>query len=99
LPLRGDEIRGCWEASALPIEQPAGPAVQFDPTPADLDDDRTPVRRLEFVEVRPAAVATRRRSGAKIKVAAAVAVPADSEAAHVATSTEPRWSLWGDTDP
>ena len=51
-PLSGDEIRGCWEAA---ITQPeALEPVRSRPMPAaiDMDPDRTPVRRLEFVEVR-----------------------------------------------
>jgi hypothetical protein len=50
-PLRGDEIRGCWEAA---IPQPEAPEpVRRRPMSAgvDMDLDRTPVRRLEFVEV------------------------------------------------
>jgi hypothetical protein len=50
-PLNGDEIRACWEAAA----GPAGPSEpgRSRPRPAsvDLDLERTPVRRLEFVEV------------------------------------------------
>jgi hypothetical protein len=93
LPLRGDEIRGCWEASALPAEQPVPPAIRFDPTPADLDDIRTPVRRLEFVEVRSesaaeagagtgveAAPVTARR-GARAKVKTPVGVSGGNAAA------------------
>ena len=53
-PLRGDEIRACWEASAAPSDPPdVGAARRSFRTPSDVDDDRTPVRRLEFVEVRP----------------------------------------------
>ena len=67
-PLRGDEIRACWEAGAAGRRGPA----RADRRPcrrscAPRPDDRTPVRRLEFVEVRstpvearPAAPATRR---------------------------------------
>jgi len=54
-PLSGDEIRGCWEAA---ITQPeALEPVRSRPMPAaiDMDPDRTPVRRLEFVEVRASA--------------------------------------------
>jgi hypothetical protein len=52
-PLRGDEIQGCWEAAIAqpeasePIRRPLMPAS------VDMDPDRTPVRRLEFVEVEP----------------------------------------------
>jgi hypothetical protein len=53
-PLRGDEIRGCWEAAAAPIEDRSVPAARYAPASPDLDDDRTPVRRLEFVEVKSA---------------------------------------------
>jgi len=52
-PLSGDEIRGCWEAAvALPE---ASEPIRRRPMPAavDMDPGRTPVRRLEFVEVGP----------------------------------------------
>lgn len=50
-PLRGDEIRGCWEAAVAPPKVPE--PVRRRPLPAgvEMDLDRTPVRRLEFVEV------------------------------------------------
>jgi hypothetical protein len=53
-PLRGDEIRGCWEA-ALPVPDEPD-AMPNRPMPTSLAapevvPDRTPVRRLEFIEV------------------------------------------------
>ncbi len=53
-PLRGDEIRACWEAAPPPIEVPAAAvtgAARRTSVPLELLDDRTPVRTLEFVEV------------------------------------------------
>jgi hypothetical protein len=47
LPLRGDEIRACWEANPAPSATPEMPAAR-----ASLPViDGTPVSRLEFVEV------------------------------------------------
>jgi hypothetical protein len=56
--LRGDEIRACWELAAELPEAPVAIARQPFPTTPDDDFDRTPVRRLEFVEVAPSAGAT-----------------------------------------
>jgi hypothetical protein len=50
-PLRGDEIQGCWEAAALVPEMPDAARTRPRPAIVDLDLGRTPVRRLEFVEV------------------------------------------------
>jgi hypothetical protein len=87
-PLRGDEIRSCWEAAdatgtsvaALPG---VGPVWPLDP-----DDDRTAVRPLQFVEVTPIPV---RDDGAPNSTADARFVPPVSD-------TEPRWSLWGEAE-
>ena len=53
-PLRGDEIRACWEAAdAALINVPALPGVG--PVwPLESVDSRTPVRPLEFVDVESA---------------------------------------------
>jgi hypothetical protein len=107
-PLKGDEIRGCWEAAAPPIEvssiRPARPA----PTIVDLDYDGTSVRKLEFVEVRTRSVTSRRRSKPRAQTATGgegvepIEVSGPEEAAAeipiAVASTEPRWSLWGDTE-
>jgi len=80
--LRGDEIRGCWEAAVVPPEGPTTPVHRTPPAAPDVDLDRTPVRRLEFVEVgttvavtkstgRRATPATRKRTGALDPVAVA----------------------------
>ena len=66
-PLRGDEIRACWEARAEHAEA-AGRGHPAQRRAADPSEDRTPVRRLEFVEVgierrrRPSRKAGRRTS-------------------------------------
>jgi hypothetical protein len=100
LPLRGDEIRACWEAAA-PL-----PEVT-DPTPrrAVTDDpDRTPVRRLEFVEVPtgPEPHRLRRRNASRSTggrtAPAAADVQGPIEEPVAVGPSEPRWSLWGDTD-
>jgi hypothetical protein len=87
-PLRGDEIRSCWEAAdATGTTVPALPGVG--PVwPLDPNDDRTAVRPLQFVEVTPIPVRDDRvpdpTAGARI-------VPPQSDA-------EPRWSLWGEAE-
>ena len=65
-PLRGDEIRGCWEAAEVPSEEtptPIRPSARIAP---ELVVERTSVRKLEFVEVAasPTQRATTRRVGA-----------------------------------
>jgi hypothetical protein len=56
-------------------------------------DDRTSVRRLEFVPVdEPPEPAPRRKRAAKPAPASATPPPA------APISPEPRWSLWGDLD-
>jgi hypothetical protein len=69
-PLRGDEIRGCWEASATTIETPTPDHEQAAThralPPLNVVEDRTPVRRLEFVEVQTAPAKARRRAAAAV---------------------------------
>ena len=99
-PLQGDEIRACWEASVARPESPelggAGPAgPQFDGL-----EERTPVRRLEFIEVEATPVRSRRRAaGADPATRPASVADGTREAPGPAiTPTEPRWSLWGDAE-
>jgi hypothetical protein len=122
-PLHGDEIRACWESSAAQPEAPEVTGTQPARTQSDRAGERTPVRRLEFVEVQATPVRSRRSMAPAVRTrgpgvagAAAGIVPGavpgsgpgagravDSEdrvgapAAAIAP-TEPRWSLWGDTD-
>jgi hypothetical protein len=58
-PLRGDEIRGCWEAAIVPLEGTTTPVHRTPPVAPDIEFDRTPVRRLEFVEVATTAPVTK----------------------------------------
>src|SRR5215218_6870866 len=88
-PLRGDEIRACWEASPVPLEVVAvgagrRVAPRFDPV-----DDGTPVRKLEFVEVgaRPVTPSRRTRSTAP---AAEAARPTPLESPLPSEPVEPR---------
>jgi hypothetical protein len=111
LPLRGNEIRACWEAAIpIPDEPDVIPSRPVPTTPAApiVVPDRTPVRKLEFVEVgtgrpigegRPA-----RRRASPPEVTAVVASASGASVAAAATDTtklqpgpdEPRWSLWSD---
>jgi hypothetical protein len=107
-PLRGDEIRPCWEAWPDVPEAPAAGIPRSTPAPAASVEDGTSVRRLEFVEV-----ATKRAPSARVAVTAAAATtgvptrlaavldeqtdPASDSAATV-PSPEMRWSLWGDLE-
>jgi hypothetical protein len=100
--LRGDEIRACWEPSGVATEG-AGPSVERR-TPAAVDAGvvRTPVRRLEFVEVGSAPVTTRRTGGSRHRAGAAATTEAETETGVETpvpvVPSEPRWSLWGETE-
>jgi hypothetical protein len=97
-PLRGDEIRACWEASTVTIEvAPAGQARRG-PTPYDPIDDGTPVRKLEFVEVGAAPVTGPRRTSGALAAAAETEVLTPAETPVPVSPGEPRWSLWGDAE-
>ena len=107
-PLKGDEIRACWEAAIAPVEVPATRALRRScrarPT---QPHDRTPVRRLEFVEVQSGLPAragepqgpTRRIAAPDVSTGtAAPTVEPHREPAVAIAATEPTWSLWGDLD-
>jgi len=82
-PLRGDEIRPCWEAAdATSVNVPALPGIG--PVwPLEIDDGRTAVRSREFVEV---------ESGPE-------EIPAPEPIVLSTPPTgESRWSLWGDAE-
>ena len=101
-PLRGDEIRACWESRAEVPEAPAAGIPRSAPTPATFIEDRTPVRRLEFVEVGSLAGSGGRRSRKAAGASVAVAIE-DDVAAEPPNLPEPgppetRWSLWGDLE-
>jgi hypothetical protein len=70
-PLRGDEIQACWEAPAAPAEVVAVRPGHLRPAPTTIDLDRTPVRTLEFVEVKSAPV----KAAARAESAAAETEP------------------------
>jgi hypothetical protein len=97
-PLKGDEIRACWEAGFEPVELPVVSSAATGSVADDGLRDRTPVRRLEFVEVSPGPARARGR------VAGTAAKGAESEVAMAADpapapAPEPTWSLWGDAEP
>jgi hypothetical protein len=100
-PLRGDEIRACWEAATTPIEVvPADPERRLPPAYQPIDDG-TPVRKLEFVEVAATPAKAPLRSPARThsptpEADAAGLTPAQTPAP--VTPGEPRWSLWGDAE-
>jgi hypothetical protein len=69
-PLAGDEIRACWEAAA-PAPEVAPVAVR---PSSESDPARTPVRRLEFVEVRSSVGAAASGAAGGVAVAEPVSV-------------------------
>jgi hypothetical protein len=94
-PLRGDEIRECWESLDPPGATPPPPLTAATAWPLEPGQDRTAVRLLEFVEVRADAAAEARSAGAGSPAGGAVEPPA---ASLLASASEPRWSLWGDAE-
>ena len=97
-PLRGDEIRECWEsldapgAPGTPVRPTLGPAAGW---AVDPGEDRTTVRLRDFIEVR--AEITRE---VVANPAVAAQAPADEllDPMAVAATVESRWSLWGDAE-
>jgi hypothetical protein len=99
-PLRGDEIRGCWEAAIAAPEGTTTPVHRTPPAAPDIDLDRTPVRRLEFVEVgttapparstgRRAPPAQRKRTGVLDPVAVAASSGSGGPAHHAQAIESP----------
>ena len=106
-PLRGDEIRPCWEARPDVPEAPAAGIPRGSSTPAAAVEDGTSVRRLEFVEVAtgarvaPARVAVAAAApGAPPPLAAALDEQPDAapDPIQAVPTPEMRWSLWGDLE-
>ena len=95
--MRGDEIRACWEASAIPTEiVPTDPERRV-PQPFHPADDGTPVRKLEFVEVGSGTSKAPRKAAVTASAAEAeTRTPAEPSAP--VNPGEPRWSLWGDAE-
>ena len=93
---------------AMPVDDPGVPLRRPASTSLDIALDRTPVRKLEFVDIDPTPVRPSRRrvSGGQTGAAGASATTADaavSDAMEVGAASsmdpgEPRWSLWGDAE-
>jgi hypothetical protein len=101
LPLRGDEIRACWEgrAGVGVDEQPAAPvAVHRLRVGQAADQDRTAVRRLEFVPVGEDAKPARRARPAP-NDAGGAKPPRQPRTTPTGVPAEPAWNLWGDLEP
>jgi len=99
--LRGDEIRACWEASTVPVEVAPTPGEHRPIAPLHVVEDRTPVRKLEFVEVgsTPAAPSRRRSPPVESAEVTGNVEPGDAPAPVIVVNAgEPRWSLWSDTE-
>jgi len=98
-PLKGDEIRECWEsldppgADGTPVRPSLGPAAGW---ALDAGEDRTPVRLRDFIEVR---AETAREAADHPPVAGRTDEIADPPVASILeASTEPGWSLWGEAE-
>jgi hypothetical protein len=101
LPLRGDEIRACWEGrlGVRVDEQPsAPPPVHRLRAGQAADQDRTAVRRLEFVPVGEDAKPARgARTSAKHDEANATHTR-QPRTPGAPLPAEPAWNLWGDLE-
>jgi hypothetical protein len=98
LPLKGDEIRACWEATVAPIESPVTTVRRPALAPINVVEDRTPVRRLEFVEVRSTPPRATRRTAPAKDAAGTEPRAGGGETPIRVVPTEPGWSLWGDPE-
>jgi hypothetical protein len=104
-PLRGDEIRECWESRdaaggpGAPARPTLGPAAGWAVEPGT---DRTTVRLLDFVEVQTEAHAEA-HDGIGTSPPTPRTPPGEDAGGAAgphfrSTSGEPRWSLWGDAE-
>jgi hypothetical protein len=97
--LTGEEIRPCWEAAdATGATIPALPGVGA-VWPLESDEDRTAVRRLDFVEVPPGPPPAGPAGAFDATAHTATTDPA-AESANLTpnAASEPRWSLWGEPE-
>ena len=103
-PLRGDEIRACWEARPDVPEAPAAGIPRSAPVPAAFVEVGTPVRRLEFVEVgmgsrvARAGVAVADRARVSHEPLTATATAPDASPPTSEPEPQTRWSLWDDLE-
>jgi hypothetical protein len=107
LPLRGDEIRACWEGGTAVTGDSSSDHRPIGAVPDRQADDRTAVHRLEFIPVvaapRPAAEAARMKRGRPGSLTPSAATgdapppPADVTGI-AATPADARWSLWGELE-
>ena len=85
------------EDSDAPVQRPVARSL-------DIVLDRTPVRKLEFVDIDPTPVRPPRRraatgeAGAPVGTATATDAAISDGAASSFDPGEPRWSLWGDAE-
>jgi len=99
-PLRGVEIRACWEAPVAVAEAPPVVGRRTGLAPLNVVQDRTPVRRLEFIEVPSTQTRARRRAAptSPTEPGADHGASPEREAPIAGNPAEPGWSLWGDLD-
>ncbi len=80
---------------AVPVRRPAGRSL-------DIVLDRTPVRKLEFVDIDPTPIRQpRRRATSSDSATAADGAVSDAIELTAPSSIdagEPRWSLWSDAE-
>ena len=83
----------------MPVEVAPTPGEHRPTAPLHVVEDRTPVRKLEFVEVGPTPAAPSRRPPAAEAEVTGTVEPSDGPAPMIAVNAgEPRWSLWSDTE-
>jgi hypothetical protein len=100
LPLRGDEIRACWEGrpGVIADEQPAPVPVHRLRVGQTAGQDRTAVRKLEFVPVGEDAKPARRARKSAPNDEAGAGHPRSHHASGASVAAEPAWNLWGDLE-
>ena len=84
----------------MPIEVAPTPGEHRATAPLHVVEDRTPVRKLEFVEVGPTPAApSRRRPPSAATQTTDTSEPIDvAETLMAVSPAEGRWSLWSDTE-
>jgi hypothetical protein len=98
LALRGDEIRSCWEAPSAALHDDDGVPAGVGAGPLGGADDRTPVRRLEFIPVEPVGDAPPRARVRRSRSPHVDPAPPAAATNPAPAPAETRWSLWGDVE-
>ncbi len=82
----------------MTAEETVGTVLRTVSAPLNVVYDRTPVRKLEFVDVDPTPVKPRRRVPAGGAASEVIVAPEAAESPAPIDPGEGRWSLWSDAE-